>query len=100
MREGHPEDRCAYAKFMKDASSKRYNSVLEIKAVCVTLFRTMHMCTCRSDVTNLMHATFRRDRKRHVKRFIVPDATSEFGLVRAGFLATLLDHFMLTKYHS
>ena len=73
--------------------------------VAVRLFRTMHMCHCSKEVTRLMHATFRRDRKRLFKKFIitppqhVTDEDAGFVEKREEFLSQMLDHFMITKYH-
>ena len=63
------------------------------------------MCRCNDEATRLMHATFRRDRKRLFKRFITAppqDVVEEEGSFverRDDFLTLMLDHFMLTKYH-
>ena len=90
---------------MRRALKRRLNSLRDVKALAVKFFRKMHMCHCDEDITKLMHATFRRDRKRHYRPFILmppsdaEDEMPDFVELRANFMNTLLDHFMLNKYH-
>ena len=111
MSEGHPSDGkylkdiCKYEIVVKSALDKQFKHANEVKWLAVRFFRTMQMCHCDDEITKLMHATFRRDRKRHFRPFILLapedayDEKPEFVKLRTDFLNTLLDHFMLTKYH-